>query len=68
MTLWHAAAEIATFLEEKGIDYVILGGLAVQHWGEPRATHDIESWFLKSAWNNLPRRYCKDFVPASPMR
>jgi predicted nucleotidyltransferase len=42
MTLWQAAAEIATFLKEQKIDYVILGGLAVQHWGEPRATHDID--------------------------
>jgi predicted nucleotidyltransferase len=42
MTLLEAAAEIAAFLEERSIDYVILGGLAVQHWGEPRATHDID--------------------------
>lgn len=42
MTLWQAAAEIAQFLEEHEIGYVILRGLAVQHWGEPRTTHDID--------------------------
>ncbi len=42
MTLLQAAAEIAAFLDERSIDYVILGGLAVQHWGEPRTTHDID--------------------------
>ncbi|MCL6643154.1 MAG: nucleotidyltransferase [Candidatus Bipolaricaulota bacterium] len=42
MTLFEAAAEIAAFLEERSIEYVILGGLAVQHWGEPRATHDVD--------------------------
>jgi len=42
MTLLEAAAEIAAFLEERSIEYVILGGLAVQHWGEPRATHDVD--------------------------
>ncbi|MDA2934814.1 hypothetical protein MYX82_10800, partial [Acidobacteria bacterium AH-259-D05] len=29
------------FLEAKQISYVIIGGLAVQHWGEPRATPDV---------------------------
>ncbi len=42
MTLFQAAAEIAEFLEECGVRYVILGGLAVQYWGEPRATHDVD--------------------------
>lgn len=34
----QAAAEVAEFLEEQRVAYVILGGLAVQYWGEPRAT------------------------------
>lgn len=42
MTLFQAAAEIAEFLEEHGVNYAILGGLAVQYWGEPRATHDVD--------------------------
>lgn len=37
-----AALEIAAFLEDEGIPYVILGGLAVHYWGEPRATRDVD--------------------------
>lgn len=42
MTLFQTAAEIAEFLEERRVNYVILGGLAVQYWGEPRTTHDVD--------------------------
>ncbi len=33
MTLFQTAAEMAEFLEERGVNYVILGGLAVQYLG-----------------------------------
>ncbi|MCS6935952.1 MAG: nucleotidyltransferase [Candidatus Bipolaricaulota bacterium] len=42
MTPLQAAAEIAEFLEQQGIAYVLLGGLAVQYWGEPRTTRDVD--------------------------
>ena len=31
-----------TALEESGIDYVIVGGLAAIYYGEPRATQDLD--------------------------
>ena len=37
-----AAWEIHCFLGELGAQYVIIGGLAVQHWGEPRFTQDVD--------------------------
>jgi len=40
--LLEAAAEIADFLEREGVPYAILGGLAVQYWGEPRTTRDVD--------------------------
>jgi len=42
MNLLQAAAEIARFLEDQGIPYFIIGGLALQHWGEPRLTRDVD--------------------------
>jgi len=42
MSLIHAAAEIARFLERRGFPYFVIGGLALQHWGEPRLTRDVD--------------------------
>ena len=42
MNLLKAAFEIARFLEEQGIPYFVIGGLALQHWGEPRFTRDVD--------------------------
>ena len=38
----EAAWEVHTFLTARGVPYVIIGGLAVQHWGEPRFTLDVD--------------------------
>lgn len=37
-----AAKEIQDFLEVKNWDFCFIGGLAVQHWGEPRVTQDVD--------------------------
>ena len=42
MKLIQAAVGIARFLEDRGIPYAIIGGLALQHWGEPRMTRDVD--------------------------
>lgn len=42
MTIFDAAAEVAAFLDGRGLPYAFIGGLAVQHWGEPRATQDVD--------------------------
>ena len=34
--------ELCPFLEAQGIDYMLIGGLAVGIWVEPRATVDID--------------------------
>ncbi|MEW6068014.1 MAG: nucleotidyl transferase AbiEii/AbiGii toxin family protein [Nitrospirota bacterium] len=34
--------ELCLFLEDQGIEYMLVGGLAVGIWGEPRATVDID--------------------------
>jgi len=35
-----ATWEIHLFLADLGIHYAIIGGMAVQQWGEPRFTQD----------------------------
>ena len=37
----EAAWEIHLFLTARHIPYMIIGGLAVQYWGEPRFTRDV---------------------------
>lgn len=38
----EAAWEMHTFFSGLEIPYVIIGGMAVQHWGEPRFTQDVD--------------------------
>lgn len=40
--LLAAAVEFHDFLTERGISYAIIGGIAVQFWGEPRGTDDLD--------------------------
>lgn len=42
MSIVDTAAEITSFLDEQEIPYAVIGGLAVQYWGEPRTTNDID--------------------------
>lgn len=41
-TLIKSLKELSSFLEDQGIEYMLVGGLAVGIWGEPRATVDID--------------------------
>jgi hypothetical protein len=40
--LVEAAIEVQTVLSRAGIRSCVIGGLAVQRWGEPRATQDVD--------------------------
>lgn len=40
--IYEAASEVATFLAAKDWRFCIIGGLAVQRWGEPRTTVDAD--------------------------
>lgn len=41
-SILDTAADVASFLDEQAIPYAIIGGLAVQYWGEPRTTRDVD--------------------------
>jgi hypothetical protein len=42
MTLLEQLAAIVHALDQAGIEYALVGGLAVAVWGAPRATQDID--------------------------
>lgn len=54
MNLIDAAAEVARFLEQLKIPYAIIGGLALQHWGEPRMTRDVDITVLVPSQELVP--------------
>lgn len=37
-----AAVEVSQWLKEKGIRHFFIGGIALQYWGEPRLTRDVD--------------------------
>lgn len=39
---FETAWRLHTFLSTRGIPYVIIGGIAVQRWGQPRLTRDVD--------------------------
>ena len=40
--IFAAALEIQRFCGDRGWPFCIIGGLAVQRWGEPRFTRDVD--------------------------
>lgn len=42
MNLFDELMSVVQALEEAGVDYALVGGLAVGVWGAPRATKDID--------------------------
>lgn len=42
MILYDELRSVLTALDEGGVDYALVGGLAVAVWGAPRATKDID--------------------------
>lgn len=44
--LTHLALELQAFCEARKWSFCIIGGLAVQHWGEPRFTKDVDLTLL----------------------
>jgi hypothetical protein len=44
--LIEEAFRLQTFLENQQCQFCFIGGIAVQHWGEPRLTRDIDISFF----------------------
>jgi hypothetical protein len=50
-SLFHAAAELETYLIERGWQYCFIGGIALQRWGQPRLTNDVDLTILAGFGN-----------------
>jgi hypothetical protein len=49
--LFHTAAELERFLIERGWRYSFIGGIALQRWGQPRLTNDVDLTILAGFGN-----------------
>ena len=45
-TVLEAAFEVQSFLVQAGERFCFIGALALQRWGEPRATRDVDLTLL----------------------
>lgn len=45
-SLFHAAAELEAFLVARDWRYCFIGGVALQRWGQPRLTNDVDLTIL----------------------
>jgi hypothetical protein len=52
--LFEAAREVSDFMEERRWAFCLIGGLAVQRWGEPRTTLDVDIAVL-TGWGGEDR-------------
>jgi hypothetical protein len=50
-TLFQSALRIQTFFQSRHWNFVFIGGLALQRWGEPRLTVDIDVSLLTNFMN-----------------
>jgi len=41
-TLWDSAIELESYLQLQSFRFCFIGGVAVQRWGEPRVTDDLD--------------------------
>lgn len=52
--LISAASRLQTIWEARGFQFCFIGGLAVQHWGEPRHTNDVDATVWTEFGNERP--------------
>lgn len=52
--LTSLALELQSFCECRNWRFCLIGGLAVQHWGEPRFTKDVDMTLLTGFGNEEP--------------
>lgn len=58
--LFDAAREVCVFMAERKWKFCIIGGLAVQQWGEPRTTLDAD-FTLLTGWGD-EERYVREIL------
>jgi hypothetical protein len=66
MDLFEAARQLQTFCDGQGWHSCFIGGLAVQRWGEPRVTLDVDLTVL--AGYGGEGRFIEALLAAYPAR
>jgi hypothetical protein len=64
--IFAAALEVQDFCGARGFHFCFIGGLALQRWGEPRLTQDVDLTVL-SGFGREPE-YADQFLSAFPPR
>lgn len=66
--LFQAAAKVQAFCERRGFSFCFIGGLALQRWGEPRVTRDVDLAVLAGFGGEEPiaRAFLEEFAPRIP--
>ena len=64
--LTKLALELQEFCEKRQWRYCMIGGLAVQHWGEPRFTKDVDMTLLTGFGDE--ESYIAEWLAAYPAR
>ncbi|MBK8090838.1 MAG: hypothetical protein IPK32_02255 [Verrucomicrobiaceae bacterium] len=64
--LTKLALELQSFCEKRNWSFCIIGGMAVQHWGEPRFTKDVDITLLTGFGSE--ERFVDDFLIAYEAR
>lgn len=52
--LWDSVLELQSFLESSGYRFCFIGGIAIQRWGEPRVTDDMDVTVITGFGNEKP--------------
>ncbi len=66
--VFQAADALQRFLREQNWPFCFIGGLAVQHWGEPRVTRDVDVTLLTGSGceEQFVRKLTERFQPRVP--
>ena len=59
------AEELQSFIQSKGLEFFFIGGLAVQVWGEPRLTRDIDLTVFTNLLDerSLIKTFLQEYAP-----
>ena len=66
--LFRLANEIQSFCRERGWGFCFIGGLALQRWGEPRLTGDVDLTILTGLSARIATAYIEQLCGAYPGR
>ena len=54
LEIWRSAQALEQYLRRQGFHFCFIGGIALQRWGEPRMTRDLDLTLLTGFGNESP--------------